>query len=281
MELLTTVEEVRKYCFSYQKEGLPLGLVPTMGALHPGHLSLVNASVKENTVTMASIFVNPIQFTNSSDLDKYPRTLDADLALLKKAGCDAVFAPGEQEMYPSKPLLKMEFGQLETVMEGASRPGHFSGVGVVVSKLFHIVQPRNAYFGQKDLQQFLIIQQLVKDLSFRVLLHCCPILRESDGLAMSSRNVRLSPQNRPLAAKLYEGLRLGESLLSRKGVEETKKEVAAFFAQYPELQLDYFEIADGATLAPVTQLTEHKTIALCIAVLLDGVRLIDNLLIQR
>ncbi len=280
MELLKTVRDVQKYCFSYQKEGLPVGLVPTMGALHEGHLSLVNTSRKENKATLASIFVNPIQFNNASDLAKYPRTLEKDMEMLEKAGCNAVFAPSEQEMYVSKPTVTMDFGDLERVMEGAFRPGHFSGVGVVVSKLFNIVQPDHAYFGQKDLQQFLVIQQMVKDLSFRVTLHCCPIIREADGLAMSSRNVRLTIQNRPVAARIYESLRLAESMLHEEGVEKTKQAVGAFLAAYPELQPEYFEIADGITLEPVKDLKAHTEIALCTAVFLDGVRLIDNMIVR-
>ncbi|HVD98211.1 MAG TPA: pantoate--beta-alanine ligase [Cytophagaceae bacterium] len=280
MELLKTVAEARKYCFSVQKEGFQTGLVPTMGALHEGHLSLISISAKENKITLASIFVNPIQFNNPADLAKYPRTLEQDLTMLEKAGCQAVFAPDEQEMYASKPLVKMDFGPLENVMEGAFRPGHFSGVGVVVSKLFNILQPTRAYFGQKDLQQFLVIQQMVKDLSFPILLTCCPIIREPDGLAMSSRNVRLSPQNRPVAAKIYESLRLAASLLPKEGVEKTKKTVAGFLDSYKELQLEYFEIADGTTLEPIEDPSNHKKVALCIAVFLDGVRLIDNLIIE-
>jgi pantoate--beta-alanine ligase len=281
MELLKTMGEVRKYCFSYRKEGFPIGLVPTMGALHEGHLSLIKSSGKDNKVTLASIFVNPIQFNNPSDLAKYPRTLEKDMEMLEKAGCDAVFAPDEKEMYNDKPLVKMSFGTLETVMEGASRPGHFSGVGVVVSKLFNIIQPDHAYFGQKDLQQFLVIQQMVKDLSFPLILHCCPIIREMDGLAMSSRNVRLTPQNRPFAAKIYESLCLAESMV-RKGeeIDTIKNAVTTFLSNYRELQPEYFELADGITLAPVTDLSAHTKIALCTAVFLDGVRLIDNLVID-
>lgn len=279
MVLLKTVEEVRNYCFSQQKEGFSIGLVPTMGALHDGHLSLVKSSRMDNKITMASIFVNPIQFNNPTDLAKYPRTLENDLEMLQKAECQAVFIPDEKEMYRSKPVVKMSFGTLETVMEGAFRPGHFSGVGVVVSKLFNIVQPDHAYFGQKDLQQFLIIQQMVKDLSVPVKLHCCPIIREADGLAMSSRNARLTPLNRPVAARIYESLQLAASLLKKgEKVETIKKEVKAFLSEFKELQPEYFEIADGTTLTPVSDPKKHSSIALCTAVFLDGVRLIDNLI---
>jgi pantoate--beta-alanine ligase len=251
-----------------------------MGALHEGHLSLIRNSTNDNKTTIASIFVNPIQFNNANDLAKYPRTLEKDMEMLESVGCDAVFAPEESEMYHTKPVVKMDFGTLEEVMEGAFRPGHFSGVGVVVAKLFNIIQPDHAYFGQKDLQQFLVIQQMVKDLSFPLTLHCCPIIREADGLAMSSRNVRLTPQNRPVAAKIYESLCIAESLINKgEPIEIVKKEVSIFLSRFKELQPEYFEIADGLTLAPVKELKQHTKIALCAAVFLDGVRLIDNLVI--
>jgi pantoate--beta-alanine ligase len=278
MQLLNTIEEAGVYSFLRQKEGQTIGLVPTMGALHQGHLSLVEASKKNNPITIASIFVNPIQFNNPADLEKYPRTLERDLEMLEKAGCSAVFIPNEKDMYVEKPVVKMSFGALETVMEGAFRPGHFSGVGVVVSKLFNIIKPNNAYFGQKDLQQFLVIQQLVNDLSYQIKLHCCPILREADGLAMSSRNVRLSEINRPVAGKIHEALILAEKSLFLEGIEKTKIKVAEFLSKYPALQLEYFEIADGTALMPIKDLNKTQNVALCIAVVMDGVRLIDNLI---
>ena len=281
MKLLKTVVETLSFCSSKQKEGLSVGLIPTMGALHKGHISLIEASRKDNDISIASIFVNPIQFNNPSDLEKYPRTLERDIKMLQKAGCDAVFAPIEQEMYPSKPILKMNFGNMENVMEGAFRPGHFSGVGIVVSKLFNIIKPNHAYFGQKDLQQFLVIQQMVTDLSFPIALHACPIIREADGLAMSSRNKRLSKENRPIAAKINQSLLLAKTMLRKEGIEKTKQAVASFLAQYNELQPEYFEIADGFSLQPIQNLTAHKKIALCSAVFLDGVRLIDNLMIEN
>ncbi|HSZ24729.1 MAG TPA: pantoate--beta-alanine ligase [Cytophagaceae bacterium] len=283
MKLLRTIEEGREYCSFQRKAGLSIGFVPTMGALHLGHLSLINTSIKENNITIASIFVNPIQFNNSSDLAKYPRTLEKDFEMLEKTGCNAVFAPNEQEMYVSSPVLKIEFGTLENVMEGAFRPGHFSGVGIVVSKLFNILQPTNAYFGQKDLQQFLVIQQMTLDLSFPVLLHCCPIIREKDGLAMSSRNSRLSAENRPLAAKIIESLKLAEKILFEVGVKKTKEEVVSFLTPFKNLSLEYFEIADGISLMPLKEadLQKNKKIALCIAVFLDGVRLIDNIVMEN
>ena len=280
MKVLKSIKEASEYSFSKQIEGLSIGLVPTMGALHQGHLSLIEASKKDNNHTIASIFVNPIQFNNVNDLAKYPRTLEKDLEMLEKAGCNAVFVPDELEMYRSKPLISIDFGSLEKVMEGAFRPGHFSGVGVVVAKLFNIICPNHAYFGQKDLQQFLVIQQLVLDLSFPLTLHCCPILREADGLAMSSRNVRLSPENRPIAAKIIEALKMAESKIKNEGIDDIKLAVKNHIAQYKGLELEYFEISDAITLEPIMTFNSHQKVALCIAVFLDGVRLIDNLLVE-
>ena len=279
MKVLKSIKETREYCFTKQKEGLSIGLVPTMGALHEGHLSLIEYSKKDKNITIASIFVNPIQFNNVNDLSKYPRTIEKDLELLKKSGCDAVFTPNENEMYHTKPLISFDFGNLESVMEGTFRPGHFSGVGVVVAKLFNIIRPNHAYFGQKDLQQFLVIQQMVNDLSFPVLLHCCPIIREPDGLAMSSRNVRLTPQNRPLAAKIYESLQIAEGMIQKEGIEKTKESVINFLSQYKELKLEYFEVSDSQTLEPLIDVFYKKKIALCTCVFIDNVRLIDNLII--
>jgi pantoate--beta-alanine ligase len=261
--------------------GKSIGLVPTMGALHEGHLSLIRTSAKENEITVASIFVNPLQFNNTKDLELYPRTLEKDLEMLKESGCSAVFAPSVSEMYKEKPSLKISFGSLEEVMEGKFRPGHFNGVGIVVSKLFHIISPDKAYFGQKDLQQFAIIDRMVKDLSFPLTLVCCPIYREPDGLAMSSRNVRITSENRPIASKIYEALQLAQYSLFELGIQETKEKVAKFLSQFNQLELEYFEIANLETLEPVSDVKQHKELALCIAVYLDGVRLIDNVIVKR
>jgi pantoate--beta-alanine ligase len=280
MKILQTIEEAHQYSFSQQIAGFSVGLVPTMGALHEGHLSLIEYARQDNSVTIASIFVNPIQFNNPNDLAKYPRTLEEDLRMLENAGCTAVFAPGENEMYAQKPALKVDFGSLEHVQEGAFRPGHFSGVGVVVSKLFNIIQPQWAYFGQKDLQQFLVIRRLVTDFSFQVRLRCCPIVREADGLAMSSRNRRLSPEKRPYASGIYESLRLAEKTLLEEGIAAAKAAVATYWATRGEFELEYFEIASADTLEPLSDPTPARPIALCIAGYLDGVRLIDNLLIE-
>jgi pantoate--beta-alanine ligase len=279
MELFESPLALLNYLKKERNSGKSIGFVPTMGALHDGHISLIQASIAENDLTVASIFVNPLQFNNKKDLELYPRNLEKDLKMLEKAGCNVVFFPSAEEIYKETPVLKLHFGKLEEVMEGKFRPGHFNGVAIVVSKLFHYVSPDKAYFGQKDLQQVCVIRQLVKDLSFPFTLVSCPILREKDGLAMSSRNTRLSIQNRPIAAKIYEALQLAKKALLAEGIENTQKTVKKFLKQYKELELEYFEIADGETLEPVSNVKEHNQVALCIAVYLDGVRLIDNELI--
>jgi len=256
-----------------------IGLVPTMGALHQGHISLIKKSKEENDVTIGSIFVNPIQFNNQTDLIAYPRPEAEDLDLLRKAGCDAVFMPSIEEMYPQKPLIKFNFGALEEVMEGAFRPGHFNGVAIVVSKLFNLIKPTNAYFGLKDYQQVAIITQLVKDLSYPINIIPCDTIRESDGLAMSSRNRRLSPEKLILASKIYQSLQMASSLLFSEEIEKAKQEVVDYYKGLPDFTLEYFEISDAETLQPVKNVKEHKKIVLCIAAYLDGVRLIDNILL--
>lgn len=258
--------------------GITLGLVPTMGALHDGHLELVRRSVAENTLTTASIFVNPLQFNNPDDLTKYPRTLDADCAMLEAAGCDLVFAPSAEEMYAQPPVLKLDFGKLERVMEGAFRPGHFNGVGIVVARLFNIVLPDRAYFGQKDLQQTAVVRRLIADLAFPVELVVCATVRETDGLAMSSRNRRLSPEARALAPLIF--LTLNEAkyqLLADQSVAAVKQFVREQFVRQPEFSLEYFEVADADSLQPVKvrHQSEGQT-ALCVAANLGEVRLIDN-----
>lgn len=280
MELFESPSALQNYLKKERSSGKKIGLIPTMGALHQGHISLIEASVLENDVTVSSIFVNPLQFNNKKDLELYPRSLEKDLIMLEKAGCNAVFSPSAEQMYPQQPSLKIHFGYLEEVMEGKFRPGHFNGVAIIVSKLFHFVLPDKAYFGQKDLQQFAIIRQLVQDLSFPVTLVCCPILREKDGLAMSSRNVRIPDKNRPVAAKIYEALQLGQNTLLAQGIQECKRTVTEFISSHPELQLEYFEIVDSETLEAVPDVKQSRSLALCIAVYLNEIRLIDNLLVK-
>lgn len=278
MLIFNTISETQQYLKSQQKAGKTIGFVPTMGALHAGHISLIERAKAENDLAVCSIFVNPTQFNNPEDLKKYPRTLERDCEMLISAGCDVVFAPSAEEMYLSLPQLRMDFGTLETVMEGKFRPGHFNGVGIVVSKLFNIVKPEKAYFGLKDLQQVAVIRRMVQDLSFDLEIIPCPTLRETDGLAMSSRNTRLSPEARALAPQIYKVLNLAkEKLQAGASVSEMQVIVNQHFTVFPEFELEYFEAADFDTLLPIeTKIADGKT-ALCVAAFLGGVRLIDNI----
>jgi pantoate--beta-alanine ligase len=280
MQVVESVEELKHLLYQKNKAGQSVGFVPTMGALHEGHLSLIRASRKDNNITVCSIFVNPLQFNNSNDLTTYPRTPESDIEMLSKAGCDILFTPVAGSMYPEAPRMSISFGALEKVMEGQHRPGHFNGVAIVVAKLFHLVKPTRAYFGQKDLQQFLIINRLVKDLSFDLQLVCCDIIREEDGLAMSSRNRRLSPEHRAIAPKLYEALQLAQTHLTDEEPEQVKLLVEKFLEDYPLIKLEYIEVADAQSLEPLINLREQKQAAVCIAAWLGDVRLIDNVLVE-
>lgn len=277
MHRFTTIADLRQH-LSGLRPTHKIGLVPTMGALHEGHLQLVENAKQENDLVVASIFVNPVQFNNPDDLARYPRTLEEDCQKLESVGCDVVFAPSVEEMYPEPPTLRLNFGELETVMEGAFRPGHFNGVGIVVAKLFNIVQPDRAYFGQKDLQQVAVIRRLIRDLSFPVELIRCPIIRETDGLAMSSRNRNLTPTERLQATALFEALNLTLDLLQEgQSVFQAKAAVTGFFDNRPHFRLEYIEIANADTLQPVDEVLAPGQTAICLAAHLGKVRLIDNL----
>jgi pantoate--beta-alanine ligase len=286
MEVFTSVKSLRQFLDQQILQQKTIGLVPTMGALHKGHISLIEAAKKSNNIVVCSVFVNPTQFNNPEDLAKYPRTFEADRAMLENAGCSAVFAPSVEEMYPEQPVVKMNFGALETVMEGASRPGHFNGVGIVVSKLFNIVRPHRAYFGQKDLQQVSVVRQLVSDLAFGLELIICPTIREADGLAMSSRNARLNAAERAIAPQIYRILSAsGDGLRAGRQVSEVNSWAKSEFEKIKELTLDYFEVIDIKTLLPVEKIgpaggpagSPAGSNAICVATFLGPVRLIDNI----
>ncbi|WP_138994989.1 pantoate--beta-alanine ligase [Larkinella sp. C7] len=280
MQLYETIAGIRQALDSQRRNGHSIGLVPTMGALHAGHMTLVDACKAQNDLTVCSIFVNPTQFNNADDLARYPHTLEADCQLLEEAGCDLVFAPSVDEIYPTNPLMKLNFGELETVLEGAFRPGHFNGVGIVVSKLFNIIQPSRAYFGQKDLQQVAVVKRLIRDLGFQLELVRMPIVREDDGLAMSSRNRNLSPAERQEAPVLFQALTQAQDILRNDGTLETAKTaVEGYLQNHPAFRLEYFEIANADTLQPVEQLQAPGATALCIAAHLGKTRLIDNLIL--
>jgi pantoate--beta-alanine ligase len=276
-QVFTEIQALRQQLHTFRQNQKSLGLVPTMGALHQGHISLIQRAKAENDIVAVSIYVNPTQFNNPQDLAKYPRTLDADREMLEKAGCDLLFTPADAVMYPSSPLLKLSFGNLEEAMEGKHRKGHFAGVGLVVSKLFNIFEPEKAYFGQKDWQQCAVIRQMAKELFFDLEVVVCPTLREADGLAMSSRNRRLTPEQRQTAPVLYRMLTDAQTdLLTGKKPEKVKAETEQLGKLRTDFNLEYFEIADALTLQPVQNLREHREIALCIAAYFGEVRLIDN-----
>ncbi|CCH55378.1 pantoate/beta-alanine ligase [Fibrisoma limi BUZ 3] len=276
MHYFDTIAALRSFLHA-NRTTQQVGLVPTMGALHSGHLTLIDAAQQQADLVVASIFVNPVQFNNPDDLARYPRTFEADLQLLEAAGCDVVFAPSADEMYTEPPLLRLNFGELETVMEGAFRPGHFNGVGIVVAKLFNIVQPDCAFFGQKDLQQVAVVRRLIRDLNFPIELIRCPTVREADGLAMSSRNRNLTPEERELAPALYQALTLAHDLLAEgQSPAHAKAAVTGYFATRPGFRLEYIEVANADTLQPVAEVLAPGQTAVCIAAHLGKVRLIDN-----
>lgn len=257
-----------------------IGFVPTMGALHAGHISLIAKSKEENEFTVCSIFVNPLQFNNANDLQKYPRTLPTDMELLVRAGCDILFAPDASEMYPdtSEPALKFDVGVLDTLFEGALRPGHFKGVAIVVHKFFTIVNPSNAYFGLKDYQQCMLIKKLITDLQLTVVLHFEPTLREKDGLAMSSRNTRLSEIARHKAIRIYEALQYAQAHYRTQNITMLEQRCKSWLDEEPLYRTEYFNIVNAETLLPLHSLAE-PAVALC-AAFVDEVRLIDNLVLN-
>ena len=260
-----------------KKEGKKVGFVPTMGALHEGHISLVKACKKENDIAIVSVFVNPTQFNDKEDLKRYPRTIDKDTDLLERNGCDYVFVPSVEEIYPEEDTRKFDFGYIETVMEGAKRPGHFNGVGQVVSRLFDIVKPHRAYFGMKDFQQIAIIKNMVKQLHYDLEIIPCPIVREADGLAMSSRNTLLEPEYRNNAPEIHKVLQAASSLTSKMNVEEVKSWVIQEINKNAYLEVEYFEIVDDTELRPIQNWNERKVKVGCIAVYAGKIRLIDNI----
>lgn len=280
MRIVSTVKGLRDLLLK-PIENSTLGFVPTMGALHSGHISLVKKSCSENDYTICSIFVNPTQFNNTQDLKKYPSQLDADLALLEESGCDFVFTPSLEEIYPEDYQPKRySFGLLENVMEAVNRPGHFNGVAMVVSRLFSIVKPQKAYFGEKDFQQLAIVKSMVIQDKIPVQIISCPIVREPSGLAMSSRNARLNEHQRRASSRIYS--RLCEVLKMQPDytIAEIKNWVLQEFKEDSDLELEYFEISDPNTLTPSLNWSSSATHIACIAIFVGEVRLIDNILLS-
>lgn len=277
MKLIQTIQELRTELDALRKEGKTIGLVPTMGALHAGHASLVKRAVAENDVVVVSDFVNPTQFNDKNDLLKYPRTLDADCKLLEECGASFVFAPSVEEIYPEPDTRQFSYAPLDTVMEGKFRPGHFNGVCQIVSKLFLIVEPTRAYFGEKDFQQLAIIREMVRKYPFNLEIVGCPIVREADGLALSSRNARLSDEQRIQALQISKTLFASVKYAQTHTLAETKAFVESAISTAEGLRLEYFEIVDGNSLQTVCDWKDGSYIVGCITVFCGEVRLIDNI----
>ena len=277
MKLIQTIQELRTELDALRKEGKTIGLVPTMGALHAGHASLVKRAVAENDVVVVSDFVNPTQFNDKNDLLKYPRTLDADCKLLEECGASFVFAPSVEEIYPEPDTRQFSYAPLDTVMEGKFRPGHFNGVCQIVSKLFLIVEPTRAYFWEKDFQQLAIIREMVRKYPFNLEIVGCPIVREADGLALSSRNARLSDEQRIQALQISKTLFASVEYAQTHTLAETKAFVESAISTAEGLRLEYFEIVDGNSLQTVCDWKDSSYIVGCITVFCGEVRLIDNI----
>ena len=278
MKVVHTVEELRRELEQARAEGKKIGMVPTMGALHAGHASLVRRSVAENGATVVSVFLNPTQFNDKKDLEKYPRTLEADCALLEREGADIVFAPSVEVMYPEPDTRKFSYPPVDTVMEGAYRPGHFNGVCQIVSKLFAAANPDRAYFGEKDFQQIAVIRAMVKDLKMPVEIVPCPVVREESGLAMSSRNTLLTAEERAVAANINAVLVKSRNFATNHTLKETKRYVEDALNAIVGLEVQYFSIVDGDTLQDVDSWSDSGYIVGCITVFCGSqpVRLIDH-----
>jgi pantoate--beta-alanine ligase len=281
MQLIQSKSELKHTLEVLRLQGRSVGLVPTMGALHQGHISLIRYCVAENDICIASVFVNPTQFNDKKDLELYPRTPEEDANLLESAGCSILFMPTVQEMYPEPDTRIFNFGLLEQVMEGAFRPGHFNGVAQIVSKLFEAILPDRAYFGEKDFQQLAIIRKMTVDLGLGVKIVSCPIVREEDGLAMSSRNRRLTPAQREKAPLIAQILSKSLTFAGKKSIPETIEFVTGSLSAFPVFKLDYFEIVDGSDLQPVSDWEQSDYIVGCIAVFCGPVRLIDNIVYKK
>ena len=277
MITINSVSELRETVSKFRNEGKTIGLVPTMGALHEGHLSLVNRCRKENDVVVVSVFVNPTQFNNKQDLRTHPRTEEADRALLESAGCDIAFMPTVEEIYPEPDTRVFALGRVAEVMEGAMRPGHFNGVAQIVSKLFMFVEPDRAYFGEKDFQQIAVIRSMVKSEGFKLEIVPCPIVREADGLAKSSRNVRLTPEMRKVAPNIARILNESKEYAKSHTVGETEKYVVDAINSYDGMEIEYYQIVDGISLEHLTSWDETGYAVGCVTVYCGDVRLIDNI----
>ena len=279
MKIFDNIVDLQNELFYLRKANKKIGLVPTMGALHQGHASLVKQCVADNDITIVSVFLNPTQFNDPKDLERYPRTFEEDCKILNEVGADIVFAPTPKEMYPTPDNRHFEFPPTSTVMEGAKRPGHFNGVCQVVSRLFYITKPHNAYFGEKDWQQICVIKQLVKYLNLDINIIECPIIREESGLAMSSRNALLTSEERAIAANIYRILKESVAKKDSLSIDELQQEVINSINAIDQLEVEYFEIVDGNTLETVHSWNDSPYIVGCITVYCGAtpIRLIDHI----
>lgn len=277
MDLKRTVRELQDALALLRDQGKTIGFVPTMGALHEGHLSLVKQCIADNDICVVSVFVNPTQFNNKQDLEKYPRNIERDSSYLEQAGVSIVFAPSVEEVYPETDTRQFDFGQIDKVMEGMHRPGHFNGVAQVVSRLFNIVEPDKAYFGEKDFQQLAVIREMVKQLNLAVQIMPMPIVREASGLALSSRNERLTTEQKDIAVNISKTLLDSCQWMKTFSVSKTIDRVVKQIDSFEGLRVEYYEIVDGYTLQSVTDWEEASYIVGCIAVFCGDVRLIDNI----
>ena len=277
MQVYRKIVDLQNALFDERKKNKKIGFVPTMGALHEGHASLVRRSVKDNDVTVVSVFVNPTQFNDKNDLKNYPRDLEADCRVVESCGADYVFAPDVEEMYPLPDQRHFEYPPVSTVMEGAHRPGHFNGVCQVVSRLFYIVRPDRSYFGEKDWQQIAVIKAMVRALSIQVEIIECPSVRDDDGLARSSRNTLLSPDERAIAPKIYEALKAGKDYAKKHTVQETHDYVVKMIDAVEGLQVEYFAIVDGDTLLDIQEWNDHAVGCITVYCGKTPIRLIDHI----
>jgi pantoate--beta-alanine ligase len=277
MEVIRTVSELKQRVAAHRAQGKTIGLVPTMGALHAGHISLMEQARKDNDIVVVSVFVNPTQFNNPEDLRTYPRTEEADCVKMEVANVDIAFIPSVEEVYPEPDTRTFDLGPVAEVMEGPMRPGHFNGVAQIVSKLFYMVEPDRAYFGEKDFQQIAVIRRMVEIEGFNIEIIDCPIKREDDGLAMSSRNVRLTAEQRQIAPSINKALVASLDFAKSHSVEETKQSVISEINAQPEMEVEYYEIVNAATMQPISNWEDAPVAVGCITVYCGEVRLIDNI----
>ena len=277
MQIVRKIDELKRNLNAARALGKTIGLVPTMGALHEGHLSLIHQARKDNNIVVVSVFVNPTQFNNPEDLRTYPRTEKEDVEKLIDANVDFAFIPEVEEMYPEPDSRQFDLGPVAEVIEGAMRPGHFNGVAQVVSKLFDMVQPDRAYFGEKDFQQIAVTRRMAQLEGFDIKIVSCPIKREADGLAMSSRNVRLTAQQREIAPAIHRTLQTSVDWAKDHTVKEVEKYVVDEINSFPQMSVEYYQIVDGATMQPIDDWSQSQQPVGCVTVYCGDVRLIDNI----